>query len=349
MSDKDSKSDFVSIPRGLFIVYIMLAASLIPAFVVFIKWTPFFITIVSFPAVCLAVWWILGKKYTKHIKPVNKIIEAIIHDKPAFFPPKSVLVMYKNIKASGEKIVLIRKRMKKTIDYIAMLAYNKKDESTNDMISKQNEYYNYLFNYYDNYCSLYLDMRLQFYMTVIRDVLIAMKKIYKIDITHFIDTIKTDIKCMGYILRSKIHHKPNYSQVYSEKRFFEIIGRFEIITDIEQTIAFFFNDNDNTDKELKKQPSEKSENRKKYDRVLEKTNASIKAINRKIQEAAVYLITVQSNKLIGDTSPIDEENILNMQKKENNFNMILEHSKALDDEYDRFMAEMELMETNDFK
>jgi hypothetical protein len=80
--------------------------------------------------------------------------------------------------------------------------------------------------------------------------------------------------------------------------------------------------------------------------VLEKTNASIKAINGKIQAAAEYLITIQSNKIIGNTSPIDEENILNIQKKENAFTTIVEYSKTLDDEYDRFMAEVELSESN---
>ncbi|MDR3166924.1 MAG: hypothetical protein LBT93_03185, partial [Treponema sp.] len=61
-----------------------------------------------------------------------------------------------------------------------------------------------------------------------------------------------------------------------------------------------------------------------------------------IQAAAAHLIAVQSNKAIGETSPIDEENELNKQKQENSFDMIMEHSKTLDDEYDRFMAEMEL-------
>jgi hypothetical protein len=343
MSDKNSKSSFLSISMGLFMAYIILVATIIPVFTVLIKWTPFFIAIVSFPAVCLAFWWILGKVYIKHIKPVNKSIEAIIHDKPALFPPKSVLAMYKNIQATGGKITLIRKRMKKTTDYIAMLAYDKKDDAINDILSKQNEYYKYFFKYYDNYCSLYLDMRFQFYMTVMKDVLIAIQKIHTLDVKRFIETIKADIKCMGYILKSKIHHSPNYLQAYSEERFFEIIEGFEIITDIEQTISLFFND-DNTGKELKKQSSEKGENQKKYEGALEKTNTSIKTINGKIQKMAVSLITLQSNKVIGDISPIDEEDVLNIQKKENNFDMIIEYSKTLDDEYDRFIAEVELSE-----
>jgi hypothetical protein len=59
---------------------------------------------------------------------------------------------------------------------------------------------------------------------------------------------------------------------------------------------------------------------------------------------AAYLIAVQSSKVIGDTSPIDEENVLNMQKNENTFVMIIEHLKTMDDEYNRFMAEVELSE-----
>jgi flagellar basal body rod protein FlgF len=80
--------------------------------------------------------------------------------------------------------------------------------------------------------------------------------------------------------------------------------------------------------------------------VLEKTNASIKAVNGDIQALAAYLITIQSNKIIGDTSPIDEENALNIQIKGNGLNTIIEYSRALDDEYDRFMAEVGLSEKN---
>jgi hypothetical protein len=53
--------------------------------------------------------------------------------------------------------------------------------------------------------------------------------------------------------------------------------------------------------------------------VLKETDASIRAVNKKIQAAAVHLIAVQSNKAIGETSPIDEENELNKQKQENSF------------------------------
>jgi hypothetical protein len=311
---------------------------------------PLIAVIALFPAVCLFFCLILKKKHNKRIKPVNEIIETIIHDKSPFLPPKSVLAMYENIKAAGERIALVRKKMTKIIDYIALLSHNKKDDAINGMISKQNEYYNYFFNYYDNYCSLYLDMRFQFYMAVMRDILIPSKKIYKIDIRRFIDTIKTDIKCMGYVLKSKnyLHRRSGTSNNFQERHeeyFSPTVEGFKIITDIEGTIAIFFTD-ENTNKESRKQQSGKGENREKYDMVFEKTNAAIKAINRNIQSAAEYLITIQSNKIIGDTSPIDEEKILNMQKKKNAFATIIEYSKTLDDEYDRFMAEVELSEYN---
>jgi hypothetical protein len=289
--------------------------------------------------------------YNKHIKPVNEIIETLIHDKPPSFPPKPVLAMYKNMKTAGERVASIRKKMTKTIDYIALLSHNKNDNAINGMIAKQNEYYTYFFNYYDNYCSLYLDMRFQFYMTVMKEVLLSSKKIYKIDIRRFIDTIKTDIKCMGYVLKSKnyLYRRSGTSTNFQERNeeyFFPTVEKFRIITDIEWTIAIFFTD-ENTNKESKKRQSGKGENSEKRDMVLKKTSASIKAVNEKIQSAAEYLIAVQSNKIIGNTSPLDEENMLNMQKKENAFTAVVEHSKTLDDEYDRFMAEVELSGYNE--
>jgi hypothetical protein len=113
------------------------------------------------------------------------------------------------------------------------------------------------------------------------------------------------------------------------------------ISIIEDWPKFFVDEDDDADKELKKQASKKDES-KKSGIVLEKTNASIKAVNRKIRTAAAYLITAQSNKIIGGTSPLDEENELNVQKGKNDFAGIIESSKTLDDEYYRFMAEMEL-------
>jgi hypothetical protein len=348
MSDKKSES---IIFKTLFIVYILFAVHFVLALALFLpERMPLVAVIALFPAVCSFFCFILEKKYNKHIKPVNEIIKAIIHDKSPFFPPKSVLAMHKNIKAAGERIALIRKKMTKTIDYIVLLSHSKRDDAINGMISKQNEYYKYFFNYYDNYCSLYLDMRFQFYMEVMRDVLISSKKIYKIDIRRFIDTIKTDIKCMGYVLKSKNYlHKcsgaSNNFQEHHEEYFFPTVKGFKIIADIEGTIAIFFTD-ENTSKKSKKQQSGKGENREKYDMVFEKTNASIKAINGKIQSAAEYLIALQSNKIIGNISPIDEENILNIQKKKNTFTTTIECSETLDDEYDRFMAEVELSEYN---
>jgi hypothetical protein len=341
--------------------YISLAVCIGLPFVIFYGGIdPLIAVIAILPVLCLLVWWILAKKYKKQIEPVNKTnktIEAIIHDKPAPFPPKSVLTMHKDIMAVGKKIALIRKRITKTLDYISMLAQGKKDDATNSMIAKQNKYYNYFSNYYDNYCSLYLDMRFQFYMAIIRDILVATKKIYMINIKHFIDTVKTDIKCIEYVLKSK-YYLPRRSigdsrdkayddsrREYSENQFAAVVEEFEIMTNIESAIATFF-DNSNTNKKSKKQPSGQDENEEKYDMVLEKTDASIKAIGEKIQDAAAYLITIQSNKIIGDTSPIDEENALNIQLKENGFNTVVEYSKKLDDEYDRFMAEVEISENN---
>jgi hypothetical protein len=328
-----------NISLSLFISYIILRAVVITPIAAGGK---IIAVIVLFPAVCLFFCSVLKKKYNKHIKPVKEIIKTITHDKSPFLPPKSLLAMHEHITAVGGRIALIRKKMIKTIDYIGLLSHNKKDDAINGMISKQNEYYKCFFNYYDNYCSLYLDMRFQFYMAVINDVLISSKKIYKIDIRRFIDTIKTDIKCMGYVLKSKnyLHRRSGTSDKFQERHeeyFSPTVGKFKVITDIEGTIVIFFTD-ENTSKKSKKQQSGKGETRETYDYVFEKTNAAIKAINRKIQSAAEYLITIQSNKTVGNTSPIDEEKLLNMQKKKFAFTTTVEYSKTLDDEYERFTA-----------
>jgi hypothetical protein len=346
MSDEHSEHTFFP----MFFIYFAIGATIIPPIIAITDMISLGIIITIFFMAVFIFHWI----YKKHIKPINERIEAIIHGKSTFFPPVSVLTMHKNIKKAGKRIVLIRKKMTKTIDYITMLAHNKKDDAINGMIAKQNEYYNYFFNCYDNYCSLYLEMRFQFYMSIMKDVIIAAKKISRIDIKRFIDTIKTDIKCMGYVLKSKryLPDRPGKSDYLSDylseqmaERFFAIVKGFEIITDIEGTAAAFFTD-ENTGKKSKETPPGKDGDGEKQDMVFKKTNASIRAINRKIQAAAVYLITLQSNKIIGDTSPIDEENALNMQKKEHDFTTSINYSKILDDEYDRFMAEVELSENN---
>jgi hypothetical protein len=97
-------------------------------------------------------------------------------------------------------------------------------------------------------------------------------------------------------------------------------------------------------KKSKKQPPGNDEDGDEHNMVFRKINTSIKAIEEKIQAVALYLISIQTNKIIGDASPIDEENALNIQQEENAFNAVIEYSKELDDEYDRFMAEVEVSE-----
>jgi hypothetical protein len=346
MSNKKSRRFFF-----LFIFYIFSVPPVVlPIISLRKELMPLAALITLFPAVCLFLCWILAVQYNRHSKPVNERIEAIIHEKPPLFPPQSVLAAYKEIKAAGKRIALIRTGMTKTADYLALLSRGKNDDKTKDMIEKQYEYYNYFFNYYDKYCSLYLDMRFQFYMTTLRDVVLARGKLSGIDIKRFINTIKADITCMGYVLKNK-HNLPGYSRnndslsQYSANKFAAVVEEFEIITDIEGTIAIFFTD-ENTKKEAKRRPAGKGENREKYNTVFEKTNAAIKAVNGKIQEAAAHLVTLQSNAIIGGASPIDEENALNLQMRENSFTTILEYSKTLDDEYDRFMAEVEVTSNN---
>jgi uncharacterized protein YdcH (DUF465 family) len=121
-----------------------------------------------------------------------------------------------------------------------------------------------------------------------------------------------------------------------------LIAGFKINADIDDALnydvsrmkAAFFGGDEEEVRELKKQVPKGGKNRK--------TNAALTAIYEKIQTAAAYLITLQSNKVIGGTSPLDEENELNTQKERNDFDRIIESSKTLDDEYYRFMAEVGL-------
>jgi hypothetical protein len=53
-----------------------------------------------FLGIGLFFYWILDKNYIRHIKPVDERIEALVHEKPAFLPSKSVLAIYKNIQVS---------------------------------------------------------------------------------------------------------------------------------------------------------------------------------------------------------------------------------------------------------
>jgi hypothetical protein len=131
----------------------------------------------------------LREKNIKSIYSVNGKNESVLNNKLPIFPSKSMALICRNTKAVGEKIVLLRTKIKKTGEYIAMLDEHKQDSLAADMVQRQKEYYRYFVKYYDSYCSLYLDMRFQFYLELIKTISASKKKMHKLDIKQFTGTI----------------------------------------------------------------------------------------------------------------------------------------------------------------
>jgi hypothetical protein len=255
---------------------------------------------------------------------INKI-QSLVPVKISFSLPKSILAVYRDLQHIEGKVVLIWGKIKKTESNINVLNNIQSNANTDDMIRKQNEYYNYLCKYYDNYCSLYLELRFHFYVVLIKDVLIEKNIIDAIEIKQFINSVYSDMKFTKYALIDA--------------------------DDIDSCLAAL--DRAAADKDYKEYffsllpnfPSKKEKEKNNKNKLLfNNFNKSMTAITKKISMLAAYLVSVQSHKIIGDTSPIDEENELKIYKQENSHGMILEHSRKLDGEYDRFVAEIELSE-----
>jgi hypothetical protein len=67
------------------------------------------------------------------------------------------------------------------------------------------------------------------------------------------------------------------------------------------------------------------------------------ALEKKISRLTVYLITAQSSKIIAGASPVtDGKNLLDIYR-EDDLNVEIEYLRRLEDEFDRFMAERELI------
>jgi hypothetical protein len=281
---------------------------------------PLFITVTTFLFPTLLVFPMYAFMVRRKDRPGKTIIQnkikKIMQEKPPFILPKSIRIIQKNLNMIEKKMVLIRSKINKIGGYINMLNIDKKDDKTNNIISKQKEYYEYIGKYYDDYCSLYLETRFQFYMALIKDILIAKSKIHDITISRFIEIINNDMEFTKHTL------------IYDKDfdRYFISIGDID-------AVKFFIQFSIESEKE------EFGDNNQ-----FPNLNKSMEAIKKLIPNVTAYLITVQSHKIIGDTSPIDEENILNIYKQENGLEMIFEHSKKLDEEYDRFAAEIELSE-----
>ncbi|MDR1947867.1 MAG: hypothetical protein LBQ38_00575, partial [Spirochaetaceae bacterium] len=79
----------------------------------------------------------------------------------------------------------------------------------------------------------------------------------------------------------------------------------------------------------------KEEGLKKINEAMGKIAADIKIITKN-------LISLESRGAIAKTSPIDDEYLLEIDKRKNELRQVIGCSASLDNEYDRFAAEMEL-------
>jgi hypothetical protein len=221
-----------------------------------------------------------------------------------------------------------------------MLHKHKKDAGK--MMGKQKEYYRYFCKYYDAYCALYVGMRFQFYMELIKKLLPAKKKIHKLDVKNFTDAIEKDIRATVRILTNDNEFNNEFDSDLKEIDD-EFDSDFKRI-DTGDYIPGKFDKHlphDNDSPIAVRIPVSKN---KQEDIIfeLEETAGQIAAIGEKIRQAAMHLITIQSHEIIGGTSPLADANILNRYTQNHDFEEIIVHSKKLNDEYDRFAAEIEL-------
>jgi hypothetical protein len=85
-----------------------------------------------------------------------------------FFPlPESLRSSYRGMKPIENKIWSIGQRIGKISDYIQLLRDNK-DLNDASEIKKQKETMTYFIKYYDDYGALYLNVKLQFYIGLVR-------------------------------------------------------------------------------------------------------------------------------------------------------------------------------------
>jgi hypothetical protein len=232
--------------------------------------------------------------YKRHILPVNRRIEELIHDKPPLFPPKSIVKIYREISAIEDNIYSIQDRSRAVDDYIRILKKNKGGSGAGGLIEKQREYGKYFDAAYAEYGSLDLNMSFQFYISLIKEIIMPGEIIHRLDIEGFIETLRADLKFRMNVLMA--YKDPDAGDAMD-------------FTGPQETMA---------------------------------------AIEKTIPRITTYLISAQSSKTIAGTSPLDEQNLLDLYYQRGyDIETALEHFeqlKKLDDEHDRFMAEQELSE-----
>jgi hypothetical protein len=217
-------------------------------------------------------------------------------NKLPIFPSKSIAVICRKTNAVGEKIVSLRTKIKKTGEYIALLDDHKQDSLAAGMVNRQKEYYRYFVKYYDSYCSLYLGIRFQFYLELIKTLSASKKKIHNLNIKQFTDTIREDIRSTVCILTN-------------ETLFDRCFTNNNTLPYMSNRIGFIVYDN-NDPIAIKTEWVKDGRSGKSI--TLEETARQIETINGKMPQVTAYLIALQSDAIIGGVSPIAEENILKL-------------------------------------
>jgi hypothetical protein len=162
-------------------------------------------------------------------------------------------------------------------------------------------------------------------MEQIKNISKSKKKIHKLNIKQFTDTIREDIRSTLCILKN-------------DALFDRYFANTAVLPYRSNPLDFIV-----YDYVLAIETGEAKDGRSGRSITLRKTARQIETINGKILQVTAYLIALQSDALIGGVSPIAEENIFNMHKQENDFEEIIAYSEKLTDEYDRFAAEISLM------
>ncbi|MDR3173604.1 MAG: DUF4149 domain-containing protein [Treponema sp.] len=270
-------------------------------------------------AASLACWGLLSLllvRYRKDYYPISQKIEELIHDTAPFFPPKSILTVYREMKAIEGSIRAIREKNKAAGDYIRLLKKNTGDPAAKSLLSKYKEYNKYFESHYAGCCSAYLNKRFELYIILIKEILLPGKKIHTLDIEGFINSIKDDLNSARYILTDKAYPARTSA------------GKTTKPAGPEKPPA----------RSKSGKPDDTAD-----DMVLDKIAETAAALEKKIPQLTVYLITAQSSKTIAGTSPLtDGKSLLDIYDLETDFDMDIEYVRQLEDEFDRFMAEREL-------
>jgi hypothetical protein len=249
--------------------------------------------IAIFPLACFAAYRIWSIHRRRYVVPVREMIMEITYGGPVVSPPKPALIIYREMKATEKKILLIRKRL-----------------------ASKGGYSSRFFNFYDSYCALYLEMRFQLYMALMRGVLAGEGGTGDIGIHHFIYVVKGDVEQMKRLLLLRATDN-------NANHMFDMLTEEMNLKSLRETDLSPFEEHyDKVGGKMKKYSSD----------AFIKTNEAMKAIRAKISAAEACLLSVQSNGAGGDMS---------VHAQENDFHAVIEQLRQLDKESCGFIAEYE--------